>query len=477
MLTGELQHRDNRGESTENIALQGRYQFSEDTIFSLTQQGTVNMSSGSQTRLGVNKRVSDNLMIKGTVRDNECGLSYGVNGDYSLGEKLSLGAGLEQDSAGLVSARVGTGYMPNKDTIYRLSVDSSALDNGRSSRGLSLGTEHRVNESTSLSTGSSLSTSGDNSRNSEDAKISYKLADGREVYGTVSHYKNQDNETLDDGHEISLGGDIAASWQGFFTLGQGDLHRLEGILDKRRNLIIGTSYVRPTEDQQKQLQGRLRYEVRQDRGMDNIDATLLDLNIRGRLNQDVTLLGSLNWGRSKDRGSGSVQAQNNRFDVSAAYRPILKDNLNIIGKYSWVEDKQPQDQLGDLGFEAQQAQVLSTDILFDLSSKWSLGAKLAVRHGEEKVQDLPWADSRRWLMASRIGYGLFEDTKLNIEYRSLKDMRARDHKDGMVIELARRFNQKIEVAVGINYAGFSDDLGLMDYTEQRGYLRITSVLE
>ena len=42
---------------------------------------------------------------------------------------------------------------------------------------------------------------------------------------------------------------------------------------------------------------------------------------------------------------------------------MLKDRLNILGKYSWVEDKQPQDQIGDLGFEAQKAQVLSGDIL------------------------------------------------------------------------------------------------------------------
>jgi len=46
-----------------------------------------------------------------------------------------------------------------------------------------------------------------------------------------------------------------------------------------------------------------------------------------------------------------------------------------------------------------------------------------------------------------------------------------------VIELVRRFNNKIEVGIGVNYAGFSDDLGLNDYTEQRGYLRITGVLE
>ena len=478
VLTGEVQHLKESSLTSDNVALQGLYRFSEKTSLSLTQQSALNASNGgSQTRLGVHKKISDNLMIEGTLRNNTYGLYFGVSGDYSMGDKFSLGAGLEQDEAGLVSAQVGTGYRPNKDSIYRLSVDSSALENGKSSRGLSLGTEHRMSDSTSLSTGTSLSISGDNSRNSEDVKLIHKLANGREIFGSVTHYKHQGSNTVDDGHEISLGGGMTSGWQGFLTLGQGDLHRLEGILDKRRNLTIGANYVRPTEDQQKQLQGRLRYEVRQDRGMDNIDTTLLDINIKGRLNQDITLIAGLNWGQSKEADTDIVEAKNNRFDLSAAYRPLLKDNLNILGKYSWVEDKQPQWQIGDLGLESQQAHVLSGDILYDLNTKWSLGAKLSARHGEEKVQNLRWVDSRRWLMASRMGYSLLDNTKLYIEYRFLRDLRARDQKEGTVIELSQRTDHRVEVAIGVNYAGFSDDLGLMDYTEQRAYVRITGVLE
>ena len=58
----------------------------------------------------------------------------------------------------------------------------------------------------------------------------------------------------------------------------------------------------------------------------------------------------------------------------------------------------------------------------------------------------------------------------------LKDLQADDQQEGSAIELVRRF-ENIEVGIGFNHAGFSDDLGIMDYTEQRGYLRITGVLE
>ena len=37
--------------------------------------------------------------------------------------------------------------------------------------------------------------------------------------------------------------------------------------------------------------------------------------------------------------------------------------------------------------------------------------------------------------------------------------------------------ETLRLGVGANYSGFSDDLGLMDYTEQGAFLRMTGVLQ
>ena len=76
----------------------------------------------------------------------------------------------------------------------------------------------------------------------------------------------------------------------------------------------------------------------------------------------------------------------------------------------------------------------------------------------------------------RLGYRFNPDITLYAEYRMLRDLQAKDQKEGTVIELVRRFDN-IEVGIGFNCAGFNDDLGIMDYTEQRSYLRITTVFE
>jgi hypothetical protein len=487
-LSGELRHQAssvadsaNRGADNDDgsaLALQGRYRFDADTELSLTQQASIGGDADNQTRIGLRKRINQRLSLQGRLSHDNSGVAYGLDTAYNLHDKLSINTGLEQDSQGTTTAQLGTGYSPSEDSKYNLALQQRRSDKSTSSQSLNVGSSHQLSDSTTLGTGASFALSGENRRQSTDANISHRLADGRELRGAVSRYTQQeDDQQHSDGHEINLGADIDGNWSAFLTLGQGDIHRIDGGLDKRKNFAFGAGYIRTDEDQQQQLKGRLRYEQRSDRGQQNTDTQRLNLDVKGRLNQDLTLLSALNWGQSKDRDSDAVQARNNRFDLSAAYRPVETDRLNIIGKYSWVEDRQPEGQAGNIGFAWQKGHVLATDVLFDLNAKWRIGGKLAARHGEQKMFDMPWNDTRRWLLATRVGYRLQQDTLLNIEYRLLKDQTADDQRDGTVIELVRRFNNKIEVGIGVNYAGFSDDLGLNDYTEQRGYLRITGVLE
>ena len=103
--------------------------------------------------------------------------------------------------------------------------------------------------------------------------------------------------------------------------------------------------------------------------------------------------------------------------------------------------------------------------------------RVAVRYGREKMRQFPWVESRRWLVTTKMGYRFTDSTRLNFEYRLLRDLRANDKKQGTVVELVHRFGKMLEVGVGVNYSGFSDDLGLMDYTEQGAFLRMTGVLQ
>ena len=161
-------------------------------------------------------------------------------------------------------------------------------------------------------------------------------------------------------------------------------------------------------------------EQREDRGLHNIDTYLLNIAIKGRVNEYLTLISAVDWGESENLDNDILEARNNRFDLSLAYRPILSDRFNLIGKYSWVENKQPDEQIGDIGFEQHKGHVLATDMLYDLSAKWRLGTKLAARYGDEKMPELPWTKTERWLGATRLSHRFNPDTTLFMEYRMLK---------------------------------------------------------
>ncbi len=461
----------------ETYAVQGRYRFDENTELSLTQQAHLSGDADSQTRIGLRKRINDKLSLQARLSEDGSGTAYSIASIYNLDDKLSINTALEQDSSGRTHTAFGTGYSPNPDTYYNLGIQERRDAETKTSQSVIVGANRKLGEQTTLGAGTSFALSGENKRNGSDINLSHTLNDGRELRGAISRYSQlEGDDGYSEGHEINMGADIDSHWSAFITLGQGDIHRIDGGLDKRTNMALGSAYLLRDEQYQELLTGRLRIEQREDRGQQNTDTYLVDLDIKGRLNDDLTLISSLDLGESKDIDNDTLSARNNRFDLGFAYRPVLSDRFNLVSKYSWVDYKQPDNQLGDIGFERHKGHVLAADILYDFSPQWRLGTKLAARYGDEKMPELPWAKTERWLGATRLGYRFNPDTTLFVEYRMLKDLQADDQQEGSAIELVRRF-ENIEVGIGFNHAGFSDDLGIMDYTEQRGYLRITGVLE
>ena len=461
----------------ETYAIQGRYRFDENTELSLTQQAHLSGDADSQTRLGLRKRFNDKFSLQARLSEDGSGTAYGVTSAYNLHDKLSINTAIEQDSGGRTSTAIGTGYSPDRDTHYNLAIQERRDAENETSQSVILGNSRKLGDRTTLGTGTSLSLSGESKRKSSDINLSHELTDGRTLRGSVSRYSQQESDDgFSQGHEINLGADVNANWSAFMTLGQGDIHRIDGGLDKRRTMAIGSAYISRGEDLQERLTGRLRIEQREDRGQQNMDTYLVDLDIKGRIDDDFTVFSAIDLGESENLDNDTLAARNNRFDLGLAYRPVLTDRFNLISKYSWVDYKQPDNQIGDIGFERHKGHVLATDVLYDLSTQWRFGAKLAARYGDEKMPELPWAKTERWLGATRLGYRFNPETTLFVEYRMLKDLQADDQQEGSVIELVRRF-EKIEVGIGFNHAGFSDDLGIMDYTEQRSYLRITGALE
>ena len=101
---------------SQQLAIQGDYQYSKDTIFTLRQQLTLSGQDNEQTTVGVVHQLLDNLKVSAdTTFYPELDNKSNLDATYYLDNGLSLDLGVSQGSDGAKTSRVGGKY--NKDGL------------------------------------------------------------------------------------------------------------------------------------------------------------------------------------------------------------------------------------------------------------------------------------------------------------------------------------------------------------------------
>ncbi|OQY00354.1 MAG: hypothetical protein B6I26_08450 [Desulfobacteraceae bacterium 4572_130] len=490
-VTGELRHQNttsidstNQTETnhqTDHIAMQADYKYNDKIEVTLAHQQAIKnddeKENNGQTSLGVFYHANENLIMDGHATYSKDDLSGGVNASYQFDNKLSLTTGVEKDSSGMISSQLGGNYKRNNDQSYNLALQDNRGKSSDNYQAIAFGSNHKIGENGTLTSNTAISFSGNNKQNSTSNTYTRTLEKGQAIHIGFSRYENKKETENTNGYNVDLGYDLNKNWAINLTGGNGYVYHTDGEQDKRSNINFGASYTASDKDGKNQIKSVLLYGYRRDRGQNNLDQHLINFDIKGKVNKDWTLFSEFDWGRTKNLDTSMIETRNNRFNLGFAYRPVLRDNLNLIGKYSWFDNQQPENQTSITGIEQNKGHVLAADILIDLSEKWQVGSKLALQLGKEKIEYMDWAESRTWLAAASIGYAINRDTRLTIEIRRLDNKQSNDNKDGIILELSRRFNDNIEAAVGYNWAGYNDDLADLDYTVRGIYLRVTGVLE
>ncbi len=462
------------------LAAQVSYQLNKSIQLLAAQQLTTQGESNNQTSMGIRKQLTPNLNLGALGLFSENGEAFETDASFQLAKKLSTSATLRRGSLGDKSI-LGANYTPDENRSYRVAFEQVEKSintlNGESDparNDLVVGSTHRFGDGYTFGQDSSVTVAGEKERQANAVKLGKEMAGGRSVYGSLNVHEERSAQQNSNGEGAEVGGSLNYNWAAYLKGGRGYVNRLDGSRDRRFYSGFGIAYVRQDPADDKMLmKARFSIEQQSERGANDRDSQLIQVDARGRLNQDWSLMSGIDWGRTTDNTLGEVIARNNRFDLGFAYRPVFTDTVNLLGKYSWVNNEAPDNQSSITGLEADKGQVYAADILYELNQSWQLGSKLAYRFGEEKIIDLPWAKSNTWLMAVRGGYLFNADTKIMVEFRRLDQQQAQDSKDGYVFEFSKRFKDSIEAAIGYNYAGFNDDLGDMDYTVKGTYIRIT----
>ncbi|MBW2688810.1 MAG: flagellar motor protein MotB, partial [Deltaproteobacteria bacterium] len=197
-----------------------------------------------------------------------------------------------------------------------------------------------------------------------------------------------------------------------------------------------------------------------------------------QLNPDWRILGKFNYSQSESSLGDSYGGDYTEAVLGYAYRPIHFDRLNVLLKYTYFYNlPAANDESSDTSF-IQRSHIGAVDVMYDLTSRWTLGGKYAYRFGQvaQDREDPEFFDSRAHLYVLRADWHFLHRWDALVEARMLNLPDAQDSKSGALVTLYRHLGNHVKLGIGYNFSDFSDDLTQMDYQHQGLFINLIGKL-
>ncbi len=194
-----------------------------------------------------------------------------------------------------------------------------------------------------------------------------------------------------------------------------------------------------------------------------------------QLTPDWRIVGKFNYSKSDSSLGESYDGDYTEAVLGYAYRPVRFDRLNVLLKYTYFRNLPATDDAAgsDTNF-IQDSHIGAVDLSYDLSSRWTLGAKYAYRHGQvaQNRENAKFFDSRAHLYVVRADWHFLHRWDALLEERMLDLTDAQDSRSGALLALYRHLGNHVKLGVGYNFADFSDDLTQLDYQHQGLFINL-----
>ncbi len=230
---------------------------------------------------------------------------------------------------------------------------------------------------------------------------------------------------------------------------------------------------------EKQLRARTSLEFRFDQDSPELRQWVTRNSLEYKLNQDLSYLGKIDYGRSAFLDPDDIPADFMEFSTGFAYRPVENDRLNLLTRYSYLRDFGSDFQFGsDLfgGVELNEiAHILSLDVAYELNRWIGIVEKLAYKNSILKSNVANEVILHNYLWVSRVNYHVTRKWDLALEYRGLWQFdAAKTLKHGPLVEVDREFYEYVRVGAGYNFTDFDDDIrSTSNYDSHGPFVRLT----
>ena len=465
-------------EDTDIIAGKLAYKLTDKTTVSVAHQESLSGENNRQTTVAAETRLNEYIALRASESVGAKGDATTVGatanvtdrfeffGDYSLGRESEKG----RTSTSSVGAKA---KIDDKSSLYNTYSVTDA-EKGEKNETLAFGAKKEIKDGYEVTMGREFSKAGEKIAQANTYGVAKEIA-GRRVEGT---FKEGASFEADGSKYLSnifgLSGDINDKLASLFNFERGTVQNLDGSQTKRLAASGGLSYV---DKDKLKVSSKLEFRHDDSSAASQDSWQVLSYNaLEAKVNRDLTVFAKANVSYTENSDSDSTLGQFKELVFGSAYRPVYCDRLNLIGKYTFLEDDSPASQSDYKDIDHIKAHVFGLEAVYDLTDKWQFVEKGALRFNEEKVSGFGFTKSQTWLLAQRVNYNFTKDWQVAGEYRFLNVVQAEDLKQGALLEVSRKIGENMRIAVGYNFTDFSDDLTDLGYTVHGPYVKMTVTL-
>lgn len=212
-----------------------------------------------------------------------------------------------------------------------------------------------------------------------------------------------------------------------------------------------------------------RFEIRSEVGTVKRLQRLTTHNGELKVADGWTLFAKFNYGDTRSRTLDRLEARFVEAGAGIAYRPVSFDRLNLLAKYTRLDDLRPD----PLGMSLRtMVNVVSVEAVFDITRRIQWVEKVAVKMRREADPLRPNPVSRTLLSIHRINYHVTSLWDIGLEYRILKQLLAEDQLEGFLVEVNREIAEHLRFGIGYNFSRFSDnDFSENNYNAKGWFVR------
>jgi hypothetical protein len=200
-------------------------------------------------------------------------------------------------------------------------------------------------------------------------------------------------------------------------------------------------------------------------------------SLKYQLSEDGRIIGKFNYAVSESSKGDDYNGDYTEATLGYAYRPVRHDRLNALIKYTYFYNLPSPDQVTGAGAGAeyiQRSHIGAVDVMFDLTTRLTVGGKYAYRYGQlaQDRANPEYFVSRAHLIVLRADWHMMHRWDALVEARRLELPDAEDSRSGALVGIYRHLGNHIKFGAGYNFSDFSDDLTQLDYKHQGIFINL-----